>query len=160
MSDNLEKDVTELHGEEKRHPFNLLVDAKYQLRFVALLTLQGVLLAGLFTLLFYAYMRESYLSLMDLASLPDEAKDILLIQLRQAMLGMALLATLFAALLSGFGLLVSHRTAGPIRQFRKVFMEIRQGKTSSRVQLRSSDHFREMADEFNEMMDTILKEER
>jgi len=62
--------------------------------------------------------------------------------------------TLFCALL---GILVSHKIAGPLEAFKRTFIEVRNGQTNSRINLRSGDEFKDVAREFNLLMDQLQK---
>jgi nitrogen fixation/metabolism regulation signal transduction histidine kinase len=55
-----------------------------------------------------------------------------------------------------FAIVLSHRTAGPMFKFKKVFTEIKEGNLQQRIILRPGDDFREVAEEFNAMMDKVL----
>jgi methyl-accepting chemotaxis protein len=50
---------------------------------------------------------------------------------------------------------LSHRIAGPWFKLRKFLDEASQGKTHQRLRFRKSDHFQELADSYNQMMDTL-----
>lgn len=53
------------------------------------------------------------------------------------------------------GLIMSLKVAGPISRFKKIMSEVAQGNINARVSLRDGDQFTDMADTFNEMMDTL-----
>ena len=53
------------------------------------------------------------------------------------------------------GLLASHRIAGPIYRIRKTMAEVTKGNMNVRVHLRDGDKLGEVADTFNEMMDSL-----
>jgi HAMP domain-containing protein len=53
------------------------------------------------------------------------------------------------------GVLLSHRTAGPLYHFKRVFDEIRSGNPKQRVRLRPKDEFQDVAKSFNDMMDSL-----
>jgi methyl-accepting chemotaxis protein len=64
---------------------------------------------------------------------------------------------LFVIMSVVFAIVLSHRTAGPMFHFKKVFERVRSGERTARINLRPGDDFREVADEFNAMMDTLTK---
>ncbi len=68
-------------------------------------------------------------------------------------------STIFFALLAIVSALLSHRIAGPVYHFEKVCKEIKKGNKTIRVNLRKGDAFNDLAEEFNSMLDTIIKEE-
>jgi methyl-accepting chemotaxis protein len=49
----------------------------------------------------------------------------------------------------------SHRIAGPAINFKNTFNKIKSGDKSARVSLRKNDYLKELADEFNNMMDSM-----
>ncbi len=51
--------------------------------------------------------------------------------------------------------ILSHRMAGPVYRFEQTCKAIAKGDFSQRVHLRKGDHFTELQDEFNHMMDVI-----
>lgn len=52
-------------------------------------------------------------------------------------------------------LFFSHRIAGPILRFNKTLEEILDGNLNTRIQLRDKDEFKETADHFNNMLDSM-----
>ena len=84
----------------------------------------------------------------------DASKSQLMQELRQLKIAIGLTSTGFLVLVALIGIVLSHRTAGPLYHFKKVFEEIRKGNKNARIQLRTNDEFSEVAESFNEMMDT------
>jgi methyl-accepting chemotaxis protein len=54
-------------------------------------------------------------------------------------------------------LVVSHRVLGPFVQFMHVFKRIKDGDLSARIRLRPNDRVHFIANEFNDMMDSLEK---
>ena len=48
---------------------------------------------------------------------------------------------------------VSHKIAGPLYKLRRAFEDARGGNTSTKLRFRKGDHFQELADGYNEMME-------
>lgn len=102
-------------------------------------------------------MRENYKVLVDLSPMEDDVKIQLYRELDQ-ILGLVLLFSLAALLATAlFGLVVSHRTAGPLYHMKRVFKAVRRGDSNMRVRLRALDDFRDVADEANAMIDTLQR---
>ena len=57
--------------------------------------------------------------------------------------------------LTAHSVLVSHRIAGPLYQFRRLFGELRDGRVRVRATLRKRDYLRKEATAFNEMVVSI-----
>ncbi|HUP57138.1 MAG TPA: methyl-accepting chemotaxis protein, partial [Bdellovibrionota bacterium] len=55
------------------------------------------------------------------------------------------------------GMVMSHRTAGPLYHFKRIFEEIKNGKLDARIRLRPKDDFQDVGQAFNEMMDKIAR---
>lgn len=139
----------------RRKLINLVVNPGYQFRYVFWVSLTGAFLVVLNAGIFYSYVKENYAILVDLSPMTDEAKALLYQELHQILLELGLASFAFILLVSFLGLVFSHRTAGPMYHFDRVFREIKEGKVDSRVRLRPKDDFRNVADTFNEMMDSL-----
>ena len=72
-----------------------------------------------------------------------------------------LIVGLALAYLAGFGILVysgiilTHRTAGPMYHFTRIFEEIEKGNLDARIHLRKKDFWKETAAAFNKAMDAV-----
>jgi methyl-accepting chemotaxis protein len=139
----------------KRNLKNLLINPKYQLRYVFWLTSSGFALVALNGLIAFSFIKENYLTLVDLSPMTDEAKTQLYAELRQLIFSLSALSILFMAVISVMGVMLSHRTAGPMYHFKRVFDEIRSGNRKQRVRLRPKDEFQDVAKSFNDMMDSL-----
>jgi len=58
-------------------------------------------------------------------------------------------------LIAWLGLLASHKVAGPIYQIRRSMAKVASGDMTVRIRLREGDKLTEVADTFNEMMETV-----
>lgn len=134
---------------------NLIVNPQYQLRYIFWLSLSGVLLIVIYSCLVYYYVSENYALIVELAPITDEAKAQLYSELRGVVIRLSGLSLFFVGFTGILGLFFSHRTAGPLYHFNRIFKEIGGGNTQARVRLRPTDDFREVAASFNEMMDEI-----
>jgi HAMP domain-containing protein len=147
-------------SQNNRKLSNLLVNPGYQIRYIFWLTSSGLLLVALNGTIFYVFMRENYEFLVEMSPLTEEVKALLREELQKIVLLLAAVSVVFLALLSTIGLFFSHRTAGPLYHFKRIFSEIRSGKPEARVHLRPDDDFRDVASEFNAMMDLLAKKEK
>jgi methyl-accepting chemotaxis protein len=142
-------------AKRQRRFSNLLINPRYQLRYVLWLTLQGILLVALYSALVYSYVRENYSILVELSPISDEARGLLYRELTEIIVRLGLLSALFAVMVSFLGVFFSHRTAGPLYHFKRIFADVRKGDLEARVRLRPGDDFRDVAQEFNAMMDSL-----
>lgn len=151
-----EKNVTSpTKPQYKRSLRNLFINPRYQLRYVFWLGASGLGLIGMYSLLFYRYVRENYAILVDLSPMNEEAKAQLYRELTEVIVRISAFSVVFLVLVTVVGIIYSHRTAGPMFQFKRVFDQIKSGDTSARIHLRPNDEFKDVAQAFNQMMDTL-----
>jgi methyl-accepting chemotaxis protein len=140
-------------GIRRRKMRTLLLNPRYQLKFVFLTVGSSLLLAGANVVVFYHYVQENYAILVDLSPMTDAAKGQLYQELHQIFMVLTTLSVCFGAAFGSLALWFSHRTAGPLYHFKRVFNEISDGKSDLRIHLRPGDEFQDVAKAFNEMMD-------
>ena len=140
----------------KRKLSNIFINPKYQMRYIFWLTGTGFTLVFANTLVFYWYVKENYQFLVEMSPMTDEAKAQLFKELSNILVILSLTSALFLLFVAFVGLIYSHRTAGPLYHFQRVFQEIKNGNRSARIRLRPNDDFKEVANTFNEMMDKIV----
>lgn len=139
----------------RRHLKNYLLNPRFQLKYVTLAVTGGLLVTVIYGFVFYTFTRENYALLVDLAPMTEEVKVQLYSELRQIMFWLAVSSAVFMVTTAVLALVLSHRSAGPLYQFKRVFEEVRQGKLDSRIRLRPGDDFQDVAAAFNEMMDDV-----
>lgn len=139
----------------RRRVTTLLLNPRYQLKFVLLVMGSSLCLAAANAGVFYHYVSENYSILVDLSPMTDEAKQQLYRELHQIVISMTMISIGFSGLAGIVALWLSHRTAGPLYRFRRVFEQIAEGQRDLRVNLRPGDEFQEVADAFNVMMDRL-----
>lgn len=136
---------------------NFLINPKYQLKYIFWLSATGLSLVALYSVIFYTYIRENYEILVELSPMDDTSKQQLYRELTHVILLLGGISFIFIVLVSIAGVIVSHRTAGPLYHFKRVFNEIKSGKKDARVRLRPNDDFQDVAASFNEMIESVLK---
>jgi len=134
---------------------NILINPHYQLKYVFWLILFGSAVILAYGIVVFRLVSENYSILVDLSPMNEEAKSLLYSELQKMAIGITIGSLVFVTLVSLLGVVVTHRTAGPLFQFKKVFNDIRSGKRGARVKLRPGDEFQDVAVAFNEMMDKI-----
>ncbi len=135
---------------------NILVNPAYQLKYIFWVSISGVCLVILNTSIFYFYIRENYSILVDLSPMTDDAKAQLYRELYVIVLKLGLVSVVFLFVACYLGLVFSHRTAGPMYHFKRIFLAIKEGKEDARIHLRPKDDFQDVAQSFNEMMDVVI----
>lgn len=147
--------LTPEQNKNNRRFKNLLINPKYQAKYIFWISGTGIALIVLYSVLFYRYIDENYAILVQLSPMGDEVKQQLYSELHQILLRLAIISSGFIALVSFIGLLISHRTAGPMFHFMRIFEKIQSGDLKARIHLRPGDDFRDVAQTFNEMMDKV-----
>jgi len=154
-----------MHSEMKAKPDrryqrkwrSILIDPGVQLRYLFWISFTALGLVTLYAVLTYHYIGENMALLVDLSPMSEDAKLQLYGELREIVVKISGVSCLFFLACSAFGLVLSHRTAGPLHHFRKVFIEIRNGNRELRIHLRPRDEFQDVAKEFNAMMDCLTE---
>lgn len=136
---------------------NLWLNTRFQGGYIFWITITGLLLVALQSVVFYTFTRENYQILVDLSPMTPEAKAQLYSELGRIITILVAGSLIFVLLVAFMGLIFSHRTAGPLYHMRRVFEQIKAGDRSARIHLRPSDHFKDVAESFNEMMDGLEK---
>jgi len=141
----------------RRQLKNFLINPRYQFKYVFWVSLTGMLLILLNASVFYYFIRENYKILVDMSPMEDEVKAQLYRELYQILFALGGFAALFILIAATFGIALSHRTAGPMFHFKRVFSEIQKGNLTARVRLRPKDDFQDVAAECNRMIDYLTK---
>ena len=139
----------------RRSALRIVINPKYQIKYIFFLSASALSIILSYSFLTYYYVKENYSLLIELSPMTDESKLQLYSELNHLILRILGCSLLFIVTVSLLGLIFSHRTAGPLYHFKKVFNEIKKGNKSARIHLRPKDDFQDVAKEFNEMMDSI-----
>ncbi len=131
----------------------LLINKPFQLRFAFYVCSWLFVLSMVYPLsiqsLFNSFMEYVRLDpkgpeITKIDSIKNEMTN-LLIFLQAGFLGITFLVSIF----------ISHRIAGPLHKLRTLFREAAEGNTHRRAKFRKSDHFQELAEDYNRMMDEL-----
>jgi len=121
------------------------------------MTVTGGLLISMNLVVFYFYVKENYLLLVRMSPMDEEVKQQLFAELYHIFACLSGFSFLFIIVVSIIGIIISHRTAGPMYNFKQVFQKIQNGELKTRIQLRKHDEFQDVAIECNKMLDHLLK---
>jgi len=145
-------------SQQNRRKFkNYLINPSYQLKYVLWLALTGFILFIFYALNIYFHIKENYSILVELSPMTADAKNQLYRELYSLIFKLSMGSIVFVIGVSFIGLVMSHRTAGPLYHFKRVFDSIREGNNDARINLRPKDDFLDVAKSFNDMMDKVLK---
>ena len=136
---------------------NYLINPTYQLKYIFWLALTGFVLFVFYAVNIYFHIKENYSILVELSPMTAEAKHQLYHELDSLIFKLGLGSMGFLVGVIFIGLVMSHRTAGPLYHFKRVFDSIKDGAMDSRIRLRPKDDFLDVAQSFNEMMDQLAK---
>ena len=136
---------------------NILINPEYQIKYVFWVTTAGLSLIAANAFIVYHYIKENYKLLVELSPMDEASKAQLYQELNEILVKLGIVGFIFVVLTAIIGIRMSHRTAGPLYHFKRVFNEIKSGNTNARVRLRPKDDFKDVAESFNEMMDSISK---
>jgi signal peptidase II len=125
----------------------ILVNPRFQLRYLLWIVLTGAGILIFYSLLLYLLVKQVYLSV--------GGEEFARVELQRITIRLALVSMSFVAIIGCIIIVLSHRTAGALYAFQKVFNGIREGNLDLRIQLRKNDDFPEVAQTFNKMMDEI-----
>jgi len=133
---------------------NYLIEHKFQLRvfwkFLLMVTFASVLTGSLVYFYIYYKQRTNIASVYYVTEKLGEVVDIkepMEIVLLSIILSE--LVTIFVTAI--FVLFYSHRMAGPIYRFKRVFEEVGRGNFNVQIYLRKNDEFKDLAESFNKM---------
>lgn len=132
---------------------NLLINPKFQLSFLAYTLGVSVVTIGFFYLA-DAYFFWKFSQLGQGLGLPPNHVFFQFLDEQKSSKNFyyGVTAGVSVAVLGVWGLLLSHRVAGPLYRLKKHLKSVSDGSTSSDVRFREGDFFQEVADAYNEQM--------
>ena len=133
-----------------------IVNRPFQIRYSLLFTLCGVLVAILFCAHIFYFLNE-YLQVVipDYADRP-QVYDFIMSEKRKIILYLALLVSLLACFLFFMGIVLTHKIAGPIMVVKRRMADIERGDFGGQIKLRKGDEFKDLADSFNKMLNSLV----
>lgn len=133
--------------ENRRRLRSYLLNPKYQIKFIFWLTIPGIFLIAVNALIFYYYTRENYAILVDLSPMTDAARNQLYSELHSIIFKLSAFSLVFLCVVIFLGLLLSHRTVGPLYRMKKVCQAVcADDMVGARIQLRPKDDFKDVAE--------------
>ncbi len=152
---------------EERKPFRrkqFLINRAFQIKYTVIIAIIGIIIAILWGTLFYKASKENSQQMLmlvqmdpNLSSMTDIIKEKLAIEDSKIMLYLILFVIAIFLSLVIWGILITHRIAGPIFIISKYIDSIADGKIPETRPLRKKDELKEFFEKFNKMLD-ILKE--
>jgi hypothetical protein len=124
----------------------ILIIPEYQLHYALVLSLCFLPVELLFLFVFW----EIFDLIIARVSILSSSAPEILIQLRASLMWkLVLIEVAFWIASFVVGILMSHRTAGPLYKLAMAMKELREGKPNVELHFRKYDFFKNLADEFN-----------
>lgn len=129
------------------------INKSLQIKFIALVL-------SLFLLATLSVWLDAYLHISGLFA-KQELSDVQYLSMMYALNYVILVKLVIALVIVGFvSILFSHLIAGPAYHIKRIMETVRDGDTNARVHLRKWDELKDVAEAFNEMMDSLQKKIR
>lgn len=131
---------------------NFLINKKFQLRFSFYVCSWIFALSMIYPIIIYNLF-EYFLKLAA-NPLPNQGLTVETVKLVQnkVLFLLGVLQLLFLAITFMLSIFLSHRIAGPLHKLKMSLADVAKGNFDLRISFRKNDHFMELQDTFNEMM--------
>ena len=154
---------------EERKPFRrkqFLINRAFQIKYTVIIAIIGIIIAVLWGTLFYKASKENSQQMLmlvqmdpNLSSMSDIIKDKLAAEDSKIMIYLiAFVIAIFLSLVI-WGILITHRIAGPIFIISRYVDSIADGKIPETRPLRKKDELKEFFDKFSRMLDALKERE-
>jgi nitrogen fixation/metabolism regulation signal transduction histidine kinase len=144
-----------METKQKRKITNLWLIPEFQSKFVATILISSILIIASYILFFFLYVRPRFEQLIQFAQVSSEISSAMRLEMNAIFQWLVALSLVILMAMLWVAMILSHRAAGPMFRFKKVFEQIRSGDHTARIHLRPKDDFQDVAHEFNTMMDEI-----
>lgn len=132
-----------------------IINRPFQIKYSLLFAFVGVLVAILFCAHIFYFLNE-YLQVVipDYADRP-QVYDFIMSEKRKILLYLAVIVSLLGCFLFFMGIVLTHKIAGPIMVIKRRMADVERGDFGAKVKLRKGDEFKDLADSFNNMLDSL-----
>jgi methyl-accepting chemotaxis protein len=130
---------------------NFLINKRFQLKFAFFVCSWIFALSMVYPIIIY----NIFEYFLNLASNPQHVQltvDVVRNVENQVLMILGVLQLLFLAITFMLSIFISHRIAGPLYKLRKAMEEVARGNFDQRITFRKNDHFNDMQDSFNDMI--------
>jgi uncharacterized membrane protein len=145
---------------ENRKARNFLLKPALQLKlalYVLILSLTFVLITVVFGKL---YFEQTYITLMENTTQAEYVQAVISQQIHKFKSLSLLLLAVYVVLVVVLAAVYTHRIIGPMFPIMRHVKALQDGFYSRRVKLRESDCFQELADELNDLAETLEKQQK
>jgi nitrogen fixation/metabolism regulation signal transduction histidine kinase len=152
--------MAESHRRQLR---NYLLDRKYQLRYTLIMVVISSLLTAGLGYFWYQQMRETSRSVevRDMGMSEEVALQIreqMANQDRMRLLVLVGFGVLVAFAMAGYGIVLTHKVAGPLFKMSRYMHDVKEGKLGQVYDLRRGDHLVDFFDGFKQMHTALRKQ--
>jgi nitrogen fixation/metabolism regulation signal transduction histidine kinase len=137
---------------------NFIINPKFQMKYLFWITANSLVLMLGYIYIFYKYTKENYTYLVDMLDMTAEARNQMHAELNQILYTLIFFSVIFLIFTSIVGIVFSHKVAGPLHKLNLIMDKIKAGNKGVRAHFRPGDEFQDLAQNFNEMMDTVVTE--
>jgi nitrogen fixation/metabolism regulation signal transduction histidine kinase len=134
-----------------------LVNRPFQLKYAILLSLLGGLVAVLFASHIFYFLNDNIQVFIPNFNENPEISQIIFAEQRKIAIYIAALILLVVSVLFFMGIMITHKIVGPAMVLKKKMQDIADGNYEARIVLRKGDEFKDLADTFNTMAETLQK---
>lgn len=133
-----------------------IVNRPFQVKYSLLFALGGILVAMLFCAHIFYFLNE-YLQVVipDYADRP-QVYAFVMSEKRKLILYLLLLVSLLGCFLFFMGIVFTHKIAGPIMVVKRRMAAIERGDFGAQIKLRKGDEFKDLAESFNNMLNSLV----
>ena len=142
---------------QARSTRNLLLQPNLQLRLGVVSILMAVIFSALIFGIIYLNLSNFYSMVLDLSPLHQEVSDILNEYIRGLSTWIIFLIIIYMIVTVFLSVYYTHRLVGPSIAFRRHIRSLILGNFNSRVHLRKNDAFNEVADDLNELAESMQR---
>jgi len=154
-----------MSASHKRQLRNYLLDPKYQLRYTLIMVLLSSLLTAGLGYVWYEQMRvaSKVIEVRDMATMNDEEvqqiQEQIASQDRMRLLVLVGFGVLFAFVLAGYGIMLTHKVAGPLFKISRYMASVKDGKLGPIYDLRKGDHLQDFFEGFKQMHGALRQQQ-
>ncbi len=139
----------------KRKLSNFLLQPLLQIRLGLYAIVLSLLFSASIAAIIYTHFFRFYDLVLELTDLRDDVEVILKSYVQGMALWVLVAMVVYFLITVGVSIFFTHRLVGPTYAFRRHIRELTRGNYSSRVVLRKDDAFLEVAEDLNELAQTL-----
>jgi HAMP domain-containing protein len=140
---------------EQRKARNFLLQPAFQLRLAAYILLLSISFMLLALLLGNLYFEQTYVTMIHNTTQSEYLQQVISQQLHEFKATSLLLLFVYMLLTIAVTTVYTHKLVGPVIPLSRLIRALAQGRYDHRVKLRRNDALQELADELNELAETL-----